>query len=37
VLVYLSKGTLPWMNIKINNQKEKYLKIQEKKISTKPE
>ena len=34
-LIYLSKGKLPWKNIKAKNKKEKNLKILSKKINTK--
>ncbi|CAK61790.1 unnamed protein product (macronuclear) [Paramecium tetraurelia] len=34
VLVYLAKGTLPWMNLACNNKNDKYVLIKEKKIKT---
>jgi serine/threonine protein kinase len=34
VLVYLAKGVLPWMNLRITNQNDKYRQIMEKKMST---
>ena len=37
VLVYLAKGTLPWMNLPCNNINDKYVLIKEKKIKTTPE
>lgn len=37
VLVYLAKGTLPWMNLPCNNKNDKYVLIKEKKIKTTPE
>jgi len=33
VLLYFIKGSVPWMNLKANNKKEKYEKIMEKKLS----
>ena len=37
VLIYFSKGTLPWKGMKAKNLKEKYAKILSKKINTKIE
>ena len=37
VLIYFLKGSLPWMNLRAKNIKEKYEKIKEKKIMTKLE
>ena len=37
MLVYLAKGTLPWMNLPCNNINDKYVLIKEKKIKTTPE
>jgi len=34
VLMYFSRGTLPWQGLKANSKKEKYEKIMEKKMST---
>ena len=32
--MYLLKGSLPWQNLKLDNKKDKYEKIMEKKMST---
>jgi len=37
VFIYFLKGSLPWMNLRAKNIKEKYEKIKEKKIMTKLE
>merc|ERR1711881_492080 len=34
VLMYFSRGSLPWQGLKANSKKEKYEKIMEKKMST---
>jgi len=33
VLIYLLKGSLPWMNLKANNKEDKYEQIKEIKIN----
>ncbi|KAH9286421.1 Casein kinase I isoform alpha [Echinococcus granulosus] len=37
VLMYFSRGSLPWQGLKANNKRQKYERIRDKKIATPPE